>query len=100
MSGTISLYGKIVTQNIRLYKNASLYGNIITQNIRPYKNAALYGNILTLLFIPSKLLLGKVLCESNIWPHKTYGCNQIHVCKVSTSEIQRAVDVDKYKYFV
>jgi hypothetical protein len=92
-------YGKISTQNIRNPKVIATYGVALTQNIKDPKAISAYGEILTLVYRPTSLLIGKILCESNIWPHKTYSCNQVHVCKVSVAEIQRAVDVDKYKYY-
>jgi hypothetical protein len=80
---------------------SGIFGDIRLRNIRPVHTTGIFGDIRLSLFIPPDgTINGRILFSSTIWPHKTYSCNQTHVCKIGTDKIQRAVKVDKYKYFV
>lgn len=75
-------------------------GKLVLTNSRKVLIGGLDGNFLLYNQGFTTTLSGEVSFISPIWPHKTYGCNQIHVCKVNTSEILRAVHVHKHQYVV
>jgi hypothetical protein len=80
---------------------SAIFGDIRFNNKRPVHTTGIFGDIRFKLFIPPDgTINGRVKFSNTAWPHKTYGCHQIHVNKVNVAIIQRAIDVDKHKYFI